>query len=79
MPAAARNMPDLVVVLRLNFAKDGSLGQPPQVVDSSANPRFVTAAESAIKAPMAGRTMELFSERRVRPGGGAIDDGDVVN
>jgi TonB C terminal len=49
-PVAARNAPDLAVSVRINLVKDGSLARPPQVVNSSANPLFAKAAESAIKA-----------------------------
>ena len=49
-PVAVRNVPGLVVAVRLNLARDGSLARPPQVVNSSANPLFAAAAESAVSA-----------------------------
>jgi hypothetical protein len=39
---------DLKVTVQLKFAKDGSLAEPPKVLNSNPDPRFAVAAKSAI-------------------------------
>jgi len=41
---------NVVVTVQVKFAKDGSLAEPPRVVNSSPDPLFAVAAKSAIAA-----------------------------
>ena len=41
---------NVVVTVQVKFAKDGSLAEPPRVVNSSPDPLFPVAAKSAIAA-----------------------------
>jgi len=50
VPKAVRDAPTLIVTVRVKFAKDGSLAEPPKVLNSSSDPRFAAAAKSAIAA-----------------------------
>ena len=50
VPVAMRNVPDLVVMLRINFKPDGSLARAPVVINTSQDPLFTTLAQSAARA-----------------------------
>jgi hypothetical protein len=49
-PAAAYKATNLVVTLQVKFARDGSLAEPPKVLNSNPDPRFAMVAKSAITA-----------------------------
>ena len=49
-PAAAYKVSNLAVTLRVKFARDGSLTEPPKVLNSNSDPRFAAFAKSAVAA-----------------------------
>jgi hypothetical protein len=49
-PAAAYKTSNLVVTVQMKFAKDGSLAEPPKILNSDPDPRFAAAARSVIAA-----------------------------
>jgi tetratricopeptide (TPR) repeat protein len=48
VPKAVLNGPDLIVTIQVKLAKDGSLAEPPKVLNSNPDPRFAAATKSAI-------------------------------
>ena len=48
LPVGLRNVPNLHVTVEVKLAKDGSLAEPPKVLNSNPDPRFAVAAKSAI-------------------------------
>jgi len=49
-PAAAYRASNLVVTVQMKFATDGSLAEPPKVLNSSPDPGFAAFAKSTIAA-----------------------------
>jgi len=49
-PKALRAAPSVIVSVEVKFAKDGSLAEPPKVLNSNPDPRFAAAAKSAVAA-----------------------------
>jgi len=50
VPVGVRDARDLVVTVRIQFKKDGSLTSDPTVVNRSSQPVFQVASESALRA-----------------------------
>jgi colicin import membrane protein len=50
VPVGVRDARDLVVTVRIQFKKDGSLTSDPTVVNRSPQPVFQVASESAVRA-----------------------------
>jgi hypothetical protein len=50
VPVGVRDARDLVVTVRIQFKKDGSLTSDPTVVNRSSQPVFQVASESAVRA-----------------------------
>jgi tetratricopeptide (TPR) repeat protein len=48
VPKGVRNRPDLRVTVRVKLTKDGSLAEPPKVLNSNPDPQFAVAVKSAI-------------------------------
>jgi hypothetical protein len=48
VPEGVRNVPNLIVTVHVKLAKDGSLAEPPKVLNSNPDPHFAVAAKSAI-------------------------------
>jgi len=48
VPEGVRNAPNLHVAVHVKFARDGSLAEPPKVINSNPDPHFAVAAKSAI-------------------------------
>ena len=48
VPEGLRKAADLVVTVHVKLTKDGSLAEPPKVLNSNPDPRFAVAAKSAI-------------------------------
>jgi hypothetical protein len=48
VPEGVRNVTNLDVTILVKLAKDGSVAEPPKVLDSNPDPRFAVAAKSAI-------------------------------
>jgi hypothetical protein len=48
VPVEVRNVPNLHVTVEVKLAKDGSLAEPPKVLNSNPDPHFAVAAKSAI-------------------------------
>jgi hypothetical protein len=48
VPEEVRNVPNLLVRVHVKLAKDGSLAEPPKVLNSNPDPLFAGAAKSAI-------------------------------
>ena len=49
-PAAAYKVSNLTVAVNVRLAKDGSLAEPPKVLNSNPDPRFAATAKSVIAA-----------------------------
>jgi len=50
VPVGVRNARNLVVIVRIQFKRDGSLGAEPVVINRESVPLFQVAAEAAIRA-----------------------------
>ncbi len=48
LPPPVRNIPNLVVSVQMKFAPDGSLAEPPKILNSNPDPRFAVATKSVI-------------------------------
>jgi hypothetical protein len=50
VPKGVRDLTNMRVTVHVKFAKDGSLAEPPKVLNSSPDPMFAVAAKSATAA-----------------------------
>jgi len=50
VPPAVRKAPSMNIIVRIKLERDGSLAEPPAVVNSSRDPLFAVASKSAIAA-----------------------------
>jgi colicin import membrane protein len=59
-PVGARSPDELVVLIRVQFTRDGRLARPPQVLTSGHSVLFQTARESAIRALYLGQPFDML-------------------
>lgn len=59
-PAGAKNPEDLVVVIRIQLKRDGTLAAPPLVITSGKDPLFVAARDSAARALFRGQPYDML-------------------
>lgn len=59
-PAGAKNPDELVVLIRLQLNKDGTLAGPPMVMTSGRTPLFMASRDSAIRAVLRGQPFNML-------------------
>jgi colicin import membrane protein len=59
-PAGAKNPEELVVLIRMQLNRDGSLAGPPMVMTSGRTPLFMASRDSAIRAVLRGQPFNML-------------------
>jgi colicin import membrane protein len=59
-PAGAKNPEELVVLIRMQLNRDGSLAGPPMVMTSGKTPLFMASRDSAIRAVLRGQPFNML-------------------